>query len=411
VPDTATTHTAAHLPDELDAAFTTNPHELYQLLRKDHPVLAVRLPQGPRIWLVTRYSDVRAALVDPRLAKDATTLDEILRRRGTSLAEHRVPFVYELTLHMLNSDPPDHARLRKLVSRAFTPRAIDRLRPRIEEIATELADTMSTQGPVVDLIDAFAFHLPVQVISEILGIPSSDLITFRDWTTTLLSLAPLEQRRAVGQESAEYLTELVAAKRAHPGQDMLSTIVAASEDTDQLSKTEAVAMAFLLIIAGHETTVNLIGNGMLALLRNPDQLAELRANPALLPGAVEELLRLDGPINLATMRFTTEPVTIAGTTIAAGEVVMVSLGSANRDPDQYLDADQLDIRREASNLAFGHGLHYCLGAPLARLEGKIALRTLLDRFPGMTLAQPPEQLHWRSNATIRGLDRLLVRLT
>jgi cytochrome P450 len=407
------TDTASYLSDELtelDAAFAANPYELYQLLRQECPVLAVRLPQGPRVWLVTRYPDVRAALADPRLAKDSFKLEEVLGRQGASLVEHRAPFVEELIRNMINADPPDHARLRKLVSRAFTPRAIARLRPRIEAIATELADTMSTQGPVVDLIDTFALLLPVRVIGEILGMPSERWDDFRQWTNTVFSMAPLPQRTAAGQAMAKYLNELVAHKRAHPGQDMLSTIVAAAEDTDQLSETEAVAMAFLLIAAGHETTVNLISNGTLALLSNPDQLAQLRADPTLLPGAVEELLRLAGPLNLASMRFTTEPVTIAEVTIPADEIVMVSIGSANRDPAQYPDPDQLDIHREASNLAFGYGIHFCLGAALARLEGEIAFRTLLDRFPGLALAQAPEQLRWRGNLNIRGLDNLPVLL-
>jgi cytochrome P450 len=403
---------------QLDDSFTADPHALYELLRQERPVTQARMPLGMRIWLVTRYDDVRAALVDPRLAKDSTGLNEIFERR-THDAQHRARLSQELSAHMLNSDPPDHTRLRKLVSRGFTARAIGRLRPRIEQIAAELTEAMAARlaavgsgadAAAVDLIDAFAFPLPMTVICEILGVPGGRRYDFRAWSNTLLSSAPLEERAASAAAMAQYLTQLVADKRAHPGEDVLSAVVAASEDADQLSDHEAVSMAFLLLVAGHETTVNLIGNGMLALLRNPGQLAQLRADPSLVPGAVEEFLRLDGPVNLATMRFSAEPVTIAGTEIPAGEIVLLALGSANRDPAHYERPDELDVHRDTGNLAFGHGIHHCLGAPLARLEGEIAFRELLDRFPDLALAGEPGELSWRDSTLFRGLDRLPVRL-
>jgi cytochrome P450 len=248
------------------------------------------------------------------------------------------------------------------------------------------------------------------MICEILGVPGEQRDAFRGWSNTVLSTAPIDERAAAAAAMAQFLTALVADKRARPGEDLLSAAVAISEDADQLSQNEAVSMAFLLLVAGHETTVNLIGNGMLALLRNPEQLAQLRADPSLLPGAVEEFLRLDGPVNLATMRFTTEPVTIAGTDIPAGELVLLALASANRDPAHYPDPDELDVHRDTTNLAFGHGIHHCLGAPLARLEGEIAFRTLLDRFPTMVLAGEPDELTWRNSTLMRGLTRLPVRL-
>ncbi|MDT7638649.1 MAG: hypothetical protein QOC83_2937, partial [Pseudonocardiales bacterium] len=343
---------------------------------------------------------------------------EIFERR-THDAQHRARLSQELSAHMLNSDPPDHTRLRRLVSRGFTARSIGRLRPRIEQIAAELTEAMAARlaavgsgadAAAVDLIDAFAFPLPMTVICEILGVPGGRRYDFRAWSNTLLSSAPLEERAASAAAMAQYLTQLVADKRAHPGEDVLSAVVAASEDADQLSDHEAVSMAFLLLVAGHETTVNLIGNGMLALLRNPGQLAQLRADPSLVPGAVEEFLRLDGPVNLATMRFSAEPVTIAGTEIPAGEIVLLALGSANRDPAHYERPDELDVHRGTGNLAFGHGIHHCLGAPLARLEGEIAFRALLDRFPDLELAGEPGELSWRNSTLFRGLDRLPVRL-
>ncbi|MCU1651044.1 MAG: Cytochrome [Pseudonocardia sp.] len=403
---------------QLDDSFTADPHVLYELLRQERPVTQARMPLGMRIWLVTRYDDVRAALVDPRLAKDSGGLNEIFERR-THDAQHRARLSQELSAHMLNSDPPDHTRLRRLVSRGFTARAIGRLRPRIEQIAAELTEAMAARlaavgsgadAAAVDLIDAFAFPLPMTVICEILGVPGGRRYDFRAWSNTLLSSAPLEERAAAAAAMAQYLTQLVADKRAHPGEDVLSAVVAASEDADQLSDHEAVSMAFLLLVAGHETTVNLIGNGMLALLRNPGQLEQLRADPSLVPSAVEEFLRLDGPVNLATMRFSAEPVTIAGTEIPAGEIVLLALGSANRDPAHYERPDELDVRRGTGNLAFGHGIHHCLGAPLARLEGEIAFRALLDRFPDLELAGEPGELSWRNSTLFRGLDRLPVRL-
>jgi cytochrome P450/precorrin-6B methylase 2 len=232
---------------------------------------------------------------------------------------------------------------------------------------------------------------------------------FRGWSNTLLSAAPPEERTAAAVAMAEFLARLVADKGAHPGEDMLSAVVKASEDGDTLSAREATSMAFLLLVAGHETTVNLIGNGTLALLRHPDQLALLRADPGLVPNAVEEFLRYDGPVNLATFRYTTEPVSISGTTIPANEFVLLSLASANRDPEQFPEPDRLDIEREAGNLAFGHGIHHCLGAPLARLEGEIAFNALLARFPHLELARDPSELVWRTGAIIRGLTTLPIR--
>jgi cytochrome P450 len=395
---------------ELDETFFADPYAVYAWLREERPVARARTPMGLPVWLVTRYDDARRALTDPRLSKDATRFAQVLDRH-TVPSERRIVFAQELGRHMLSSDPPDHTRLRKLVSRAFTVRAIAGMRTRIEEIATGLADRMAAGPAEVDLLDAFAFPLPMSVICDLLGVPDTERTTFRTWSNTLLSTdGAAAERTAAGAAMAEYLGALVADKRARPADDMLSAIVAVSEDADRLSADETVSMAFLLLVAGHETTVNLIGNGVLALLRHPDRLAQLRADPDLTPRAVEEFLRFDGPVDLATYRHTTEPVEIGGTTIPAGDVVLVALASADRDPARYPAADALDLRRDAGHLAFGHGVHHCLGAPLARLEGEVAFRTLLARFPDLALAADPDSLTWRSSMLMRGLTRLPVRL-
>lgn len=395
---------------QLDAAFFADPHARYAQLREERPVARAVTPVGLPVWLVTRYDDARAALADPRLAKDSDGFAAVIERQQLP-PEAQAVFAQELSRHMLSSDPPDHTRLRKLVGRAFTVRAIAGLRPRVEAIAAGLADRMAAGPDEVDLLDAFAFPLPMAVICELLGVPEGERTSFRRWSNTLLtSDGAVEARTAAGMSMATYLTALVEEKRARPAGDMLSAIVAAAEDADRLSADETVSMAFLLLVAGHETTVNLIGNGVLALLRRPDRLAELRADPALVPAAVEEFLRLDGPVNLATFRHTTEPVPIGGTTIPAGEVVLVSLASANRDPAHVVAPDELDWHRQVGHLAFGHGIHHCLGAPLARLEGEVAFRTLLDRFPDLALAADPDELTWRQSILMRGLTRLPVRL-
>ena len=398
---------------EFGKRFFGDPDELYRTLRREAPVVRANTPMGLPAWVVTRYEDARPALNDSRLSKDAARFGEILERSSVE-QERRGQFADSLARHMLNTDPPDHTRLRKLVNRAFTGRAIARMRPRIEEIAHGLADGMAAKAEregTVDLLDEFAFPLPMTVISELLGVPEGERDEFRAWSNTVLSAAPQEERFAAGAAMAQFFTRLVADKGANPGEDMLSAIVRASEDGDTLSAGEATSMAFLLLVAGHETTVNLIGNGVLALLRHPDQLALLREDASLVPNAVEEFLRFDGPINLATLRYTAEPVDIGGTPIPAGEVVLISLISANRDPERYEDPTRLDVTRDTSgHLAFGYGIHHCLGAPLARLEGEVAFRTLLTRFPGLTLAGDPAFLGWRQSTLIHGLTQLPVHL-
>jgi cytochrome P450 len=401
----AMTAASAHDTLVLDDEFFADRDALYRRLRDEQPVTRALTPVGQPIWIVARFSDARTALNDPRLSKDLHGLRRV--------APSNVPFSDALGQSMLAADPPDHTRLRKLVGKAFTKRAIERLRPRIERLATELADaaeeTARRGDGTVDLLDEFAFPLPMTVICELLGIPLDRREEFRAWSTTLLSSVEASIRRSTSEEMGAFLRELVADKTAHPADDMLSAIVAASEDGDSLSASEVVGMAFLLLVAGHETTVNLIGNAVLALLRHPDQAALLRAEPQRIPTAVEEFLRYDGPVDLATFRFTTEPVTIAGTTIPVGEVVLVSLLGANRDPARFADPDRLDVTRQpAGHVAFGYGIHHCLGAPLARLEGEVAVRVLLERFPDLALAGAPGP--HRVSTLINAVTSLPVRL-
>ncbi|MGY2060689.1 cytochrome P450 family protein, partial [Nocardia gipuzkoensis] len=312
---------------------------------------------------------------------------------------------------MLNSDPPDHTRLRKLVNKAFTPRQVAVLRPRIEQITTELLDEM--QGhEVVDLLQAFAIPLPVTVICELLGVPVADRVAFQGWTKILVGDAhsTLEQRGAAVVEMSAYLRELVVDKRDRPADDLLSGLVQVSDDGDELSPDELVATAFLLLVAGHETTVNLIGNGSWALLRDRTQFEALRADPELIPAAIEEFLRHEGPVGWATLRYTTEPVLIAGSEIPADEIVYVALTAANRDPSRYTTPDRFDVTADTSgHLAFGHGIHHCVGAPLARLEARIAFSELLRRFPRLTLAEPDFTPHWQPSFLMRGMTALPVR--
>lgn len=398
--------------EELGEEFLQDPHALNRRLRAEGPVSPVVLPRGLKVWVVTRYADVRAALADNRLHKDSRQIDDLFERHSTS-SERFVGGGESLVGHMLNSDPPDHERLRRLVNKAFTARRIEQLRPRIEEITESL---LAGIGPTaeVDLLDTFAFPLPITVICELLGIPTEDRDDFRTWSNILISggVEPgVIQQAAI--DMAGYLSNSIEAKRTAPGEDMMSALVAAhDDDDDRLSHDELIAMAFLLLVAGHETTVNLIANGVLALIENPAQMAALRADRSLLPGAIEEFLRFESPVKNATLRYTVEPTELGNVVIPAREFVVLSLGSANRDENRYQDPDALNIKRDTSgHMAFGHGIHYCLGAPLARLEAEVAFTKLLDTYDQIELTIPTTELRWRPGMLIRGLERFPVRLT
>jgi cytochrome P450 len=372
------------------------------------PVRLVTMPSGFRAWLITSYADGRAALTDPRLAKDARQLAELLERHAPRGDD--APFRDALAGHMLNADPPYHDRLRRLVNKAFTARRVERLRPRVQQISDELISGLAEQREA-DFMESFAVPLPITVICELLGVPPADRDQFRTQSNILVSALPARIVHKASVTMAGYLRGLIADKRAAPGDDMLSALLGAHEAGDRLTDDELISMAVLLLAAGHETTVNLLGNGLLALLSNPAQFAALRADRTMLPNAIEEFLRYDGPVSHATLRFTAQPVMIGGTQLAAGEFVLVSLDAADHDPQRFAHPDRLDLGREAGgHLAFGHGVHYCLGAPLARLEAQIAFTGLMDAFDRIELAVPATQLRWRISTVMRGLEQLPVRL-
>ncbi|HLL37240.1 MAG TPA: cytochrome P450 [Streptomyces sp.] len=380
-------------------AFRTDPHPVYAELRERGPVHRVRLPlpEGYETWLVVGYEEARAALADPRLSKDAsrigfTPLDEEL-----------------IGPYLLVVDPPRHTRLRALVTRAFTARRVEELRPRVQKITDDLLDAMLPLGRA-DLVESFAFPLPITVICELLGVPELDRAEFRKLSTEVVAPTSAESGNDAVTRLGTYLTELIEDKRcAGPGDDLLSALIGTTtEDGDRLSPEELRGMAYVLLIAGHETTVNLITNGVHALLTHPRQLAALRADMSLTDSAVEEMLRWEGPVENATFRYAAEPLEIGGTRVEAGEPVMIGLTAGDRDDARYPDADRFDIRRDPrGHLAFGHGIHYCLGAPLARLEARTAIRTLLDRAPDLTLDGPPGD--WLPGMLMRGMRSLPVR--
>jgi cytochrome P450 len=386
----------------MDPAFVADPYPTYRRLRAEDPVH--QSPLG--FWVLTRYEDVVAALRDPRLAKEAIPAF-VAARFGLPVAGPG--------LSMLDRDPPDHTRLRGLVSKAFTPRVVDVLRPHIQQIVDGLLDRVENQGGM-DLVEDFAYPLPVTVICEMLGVPVEDRERFKIWGLDIargldaIWLPPdsdvAKRSLAARHELADYFRHLIARRRAQPRADMLSGLIAAEEAGDKLNEEDLLATCILLLVAGHETTVNLIGNGMLALLRHPGQLHRLQEDPGLMVTAVEELLRYDGPVQ-RTARIPSEDVTIGGLLIPKGELVMPFIGAADRDPAQFRDPERLDITRtDNRHIAFGWGIHFCLGAPLARIEGQIAIGTIVRRLPNLRLAT--EAPAFRQSLTLRGLSTLPV---
>jgi cytochrome P450 len=375
--------------------FRENPYPLYRYL---HGVAPVQWNDVLEAWTVARYADVARCLSDAR-GFSADRTPELVS--GSAVAKS-----------MLVSDPPDHTRLRTLVQKAFTPRVVEGLRPRIVGIVDDLLTAAAERGPQLDVVADLAYPLPVIVIAELLGIPPADRETFHDWSTALAaSLDPLvfeeAHIRATNARDAlhAYLRGIIAQRRRQPREDLISALVAVEERGDVLSEPELVVMCSLLLIAGHETTVNLIGNGMLALIEHPAALEQLRSHPGLIQSAVEELLRFDSPVQL-TGRIASQPVELGGQTIAAGDWVLPLLGAANRDPLQFAEPDRLDLERNPNpHLAFGRGIHFCLGAPLARLEGQIAIGALVQRFSKLELAGQPLR---RDQITLRGLSSLPV---
>ncbi|MEU2073700.1 cytochrome P450 [Streptomyces sp. NPDC013489] len=407
-------------PELFTWEFASDPYPAYAWLREHAPVHRTTLPSGVEAWLVTRYGDARQALADQRLSKNPAHHDESPHAKGkTGIPGERKA---ELMTHLLNIDPPDHTRLRRLVSKAFTPRRVAEFTPRVQELTDRLIDAFVEKGSA-DLIHEFAFPLPIYAICDLLGVPEEDQDDFRDWAGMMIRHGggPRGGVARSVKKMRGYLAELIHRKREGLRQegadDLISGLIKASDHGEHLTENEAAAMAFILLFAGFETTVNLIGNGMYQLLRHPEQRELLQASVAagetgLLETGVEELLRYDGPVEMATWRYATEPLTIGGQDIPAGDPVLVVLAAADRDPERFDGPDVLDLaRRDNQHLGYGHGIHYCLGAPLARLEGQTALATLLTRLPDLRLAADPEELRWRGGLIMRGLRTLPVEFS
>lgn len=410
---TQMTQSAIPAVDVTTPQFKADPFPFCARLRAEAPVYCTALPDKMPIWIISRYDDVVALLKDERFGKDK-------RRAMTPPQVRKQPWVPStfraLERNMLDLDPPDHPRLRALVHKAFTPRLVERMRARAESLSEELLDAAVRRGEM-DVIADFALPLPMTIITEILGVPTADRGKFHKWSSDIVSADQLNPSwrmlptvvsifRFVG-----YLRRFFKVRRADPRDDLVSALIQAEEAGDKLSEDELTAMVFLLLVAGHETTVNLIATGTLELLRHPEEMERLRRDPSLAKSAVEELLRFTAPVFLSTERYAREDVTLHGVAIPRGGLVFGAIGSANRDSSAFENPDALDLARANNrHLSFGQGIHYCLGAPLARLEAEIAFNALLRRAPNLRLAVPQESLRWRRSLLLRGLQSLPVRL-
>ena len=385
-----------------------NPHPTFHQMRQQDPVCFLfDAEQKTPAWLLTRYDDCVEFL------KDNSNFYKDFAKHNATVDDPVANAAAVINRHMLTVDPPDHTRMRGLVHKAFTPRIIDSLGPRIQQIADELLTKMADKGEG-DLISDYAFPLPITVIAELLGIPAEDRARFRNWSQTIiLNSLRGENLDDVGVAVLEfimYFHTLFEERRANPGEDLITGLLAAEEAGDKLDQQELISMIFLLLAAGHETTVNLIGNGTLALLQNPDQMTKLREDPSLIRTAVEEMLRYGSPVSETTPRWADRDFELHGAPIQKGDLVMAALIAANRDPAEFPDPDRFDITRTPNrHLAFGNGIHYCLGAPLARIEGAIATNSLLKRFPNLALNAPVESLEWTPSLLLHGLRALPVR--
>jgi cytochrome P450 len=382
-----------------DPRFLADPYPTYDRLRATAPVVPLPTGSGGRdSYVVTGYEAARAALADPRLSKDTA---RFFAGRPSRRDLHPA-----VSRSMLAQDAPDHTRLRALVAKSFTTKAVAGLRPAVERLVDGLLDGWRPGEPV-DLVASLAVPLPVTVICELLGVPEEDRDRLRTWSGELFAAGDPERIDAASHAVAGYMADLVAAKRHTPDGSLLHSLVADAEG--RAGEDELVSLAVLLLVAGHETTTNFLGNAALALLQNADARERLRRSPDGWDAALDELLRHDSPVAVATFRWSTEPLTLDGVDVPAGVPVLVSPAAANRDPGRFAEPGRLDLDRDArAHLAFGHGVHRCLGAPLARMEASIALRKLFTRFPGLRLAVPGEELQWRRTRLMRGLEALPV---
>ncbi|WP_412752920.1 cytochrome P450 [Krasilnikovia sp. M28-CT-15] len=373
-------------------------------LRQNRPVAQVQLPDGKTAWLVTRYEDVRQVLIDPRFSRAAAT--------GPAVPD--VGLGQAAADSILSLDPPDHTRLRRLVAGAFTARRAEALRPRVTKLVDELIDRLLTLPQPADLVENFSLPLPIQVICELLGVPTADRHLFREWSDTVMSDTTRDPREidAALEQLGEYFGRLIASKRAKPDDGLITALIAARDEQDRLTEKELVRLCFTLLVAGHETTANQINMFLLTLHEYPEQLERLRARPESIPQAVEELMRFVqlGSGGAGLPRVTTEDVELSGVRIPAGSAVFPVMSAANRDPAAMADPDRLDVTRSlTAHLGFGAGPHHCLGAQLARLELQEALRGLLTRMPGMRIAVPVEELPFKEGMLLNSLRTLPVR--
>lgn len=406
------------LPDPVPLfgrAYKRDPYPLYERLRAAGPVHRVRFPSGVDAWLVTGYRAAVDTLADPRLGKNHDRGNDRWRERASIMPE---PQHSQLQVHLLHQDPPRHTTMRRLVTDAFAPRRVAALRPRFQRIADALVDAMPATGDAdgVDLVRCFAARFPFQVLAEVIGLPPRLAAGFRrEWGKVVQPVGPQDPGRAAYEALLHglqgYIAEVVAAKRMAPADDLLGRLVASCEAGD-LTPEERDSMVFQLLVAGQEPVTNQITTALLALFRDPGALARLRDDPAVLPRAVEELLRHDSAFELTTWRFLAEDADLHGTRVPAGDSVIVSLCAANRDPERFSAPDTLDLDRPVNpHLAFGHGIHFCPGAALARIELQIAIGTLINRLPGLRLAVPGEEVEWVSAVLARGTNRLPVHYT
>lgn len=380
---------------------------LYARLRREEPLCRVQLPYGEPAWLATRYEDAKVVLGDPRFSRAAAAGRDEPRTRPYSAGSGTI----------MSFDPPEHSRLRRLAAKAFTVRRVEQLRPRAEQIADHLVTTMLTKGPPAELVEDFALPLPITVICELLGVPVADRADFRVWSDAFLSTTRFTPQQVLDHRTRlrQYMAGLVAERRDTPRDDLLSALVAARDDEDRLSEEELLSLAEAILIAGHETTATQIPNFVYVLLTHPDRLAALRAgldrqDLDVVPRAVEELLRFV-PLGAGSMqpRYALEDVELGGVTVRAGEPVVVALHSANKDELAFDNPDELDLERHAtSHIGFGHGPHHCLGSPLARMELQVALRTLLERLPGLRFAGSAEDVVWKTGVSTRGPQRMAI---
>ncbi|MCC2276614.1 cytochrome P450 [Streptomyces sp. ET3-23] len=394
------------------SAYKRDPYPLYARLREEGPIHRVLFPSGVTAWLVTGHAAAQSTLADPRLGKNHARGNDRWRARASIMPE---PQHSRLQVHLLHQDPPKHTAMRRLITDAFAPRRVEELRPRFQEMADALVDGMpaGADTDAVDLVQCFAARFPFQVLAEVIGLPPHLAARFRrEWGGVVAPVGPDDPRRPAYEELLRglegYIADVVADRREHPGDGLLGRLVAA-RDAGELSQEELDSMIFQLLVAGQEPVTNQITTALVSLFRHPEAMERLRSEPGLMPAAVEELMRLDSAFELTTWRFLAEDAELHGTRVPAGDSVIVSLCAANRDPERFPDPDTLDLdRQQGPHLGFGHGIHFCPGAALARIELQVAIGTLIRRLPGLRLAVPEEELPWIPAVLGRGTSELPV---